>query len=163
MANTRRYCLDTNVFIEGWNKYYSMDLSPGYWDILDTLAKENRLFAPIDVKHEIIKVDDNLTAWIKPRPYLFKEITDEVQAFLRQIMADHQRLVDSTKQRSEADPWVIAFAMAEKAVVVTKETPAGANSRRIKIPDVCNAYKIKWIDDFQLARELGIHFDAQLK
>jgi hypothetical protein len=162
MANARRYCLDTNVFIEGWNKYYSMDLCPGYWAILDTLAQDGRVFAPIEVKREILQLDDGLAAWIKPRPYLFKDITIEVQNHLREVMTSYQRLVDSTRKRSVADPWVIAFAIAEEAVVVTKEMPAGPNSRRIKIPDVCIELNIPWIDDFQFAREIGLRFDAQM-
>jgi len=162
VAEERRYCLDTNVFIEGWNKYYSMDLCPTYWTILDQLAQQDRVFAPIEVKREITQHDDGLAGWIKTRPYLFKEITIEVQEYLREIMAKYNRLVDSTRQRSIADPWVIAHAMAEKAIVVTKEMPAGPNSRRVKIPDVCSALNFPWIDDFQLAREIGIQFSAHL-
>jgi hypothetical protein len=77
-------------------------------------------------------------------------------------MASHGRLVDSIKQRSIADPWVIAFAIAEDAIVVTKETPSGENSRRIKIPDVCNALNLPWMNDFEFAREVGIRFIARL-
>ncbi len=100
--------------------------------------------------------------WIKDKPYLFKEITIEVQEHLRRIMANHGRLVDSIKQRSIADPWVIAFAITENAVVVTKQTPAGSISRRIKIPDVCIALNIPWINDFEFAKEVGIRFTVQL-
>lgn len=162
MAEDRRYCLDANVFIEGWNKYYSMDLCPTYWEILDQLAQQDRVFAPIEVKREIRQHDDALAKWINARPYVFREITIEVQEYLRQIMRGYNRLVDSTRQRSIADPWVIAHAMAEKAIVVTKEMPAGPSSRRVKIPDVCSALNVPWIDDFQFAREIGIHFEAQL-
>ena len=161
MPEERRYCLDTNVFIEG-NKYYSMDLCPTYWEILDQLAQRDRLFATIEVKKEIAQHDDVLAEWIKPRPYLFKDVTTEVQKYLRQIMAHYSRLVDSTRKRSIADPWVIAHAMAERAIVVTKEMPAGLNARRIKIPDVCTALNIPWIDDFRFAREIGIRFEARL-
>lgn len=163
MAELKRYCLDTNVFIEGWNKYYSLELCPGYWNILDNLAQEDRVFSPVEVKREILKLDDGLSDWIKSRPYLFKDITLDVQKHLRQIMASHGRLVDSIRQRSIADPWVIAFAMTEGAVVVTKEMPVGPNSRRIKIPDVCHALNIPWMNDFEFAYEIGIRFDAQLK
>ena len=162
MAEIGRYCLDANVFIEGWNKYYSMQLCSSYWVILDKLAQDGRVFAPIEVKREILQHDDGLAAWIKPRPYLFKDITLEVQNHLRQIMASYHRLVDNTRQRSIADPWVIAFAIAEEAIVVTKEMPAGLGSRRIKIPDVCYALNVPWMDDFQFAREIGMSFEARL-
>ena len=158
----RRYCLDANVFIQGWNDYYSMDLCPEYWGILDRLAQENKIFAPIEVRKEIEKTDDNLAKWVKARPYFFRDITIEVQENLRKIMAAHSRLVDSIKQRSVADPWVIAFAMAENAVVVTKESPSASQTKRIKIPDVCRALNVPFMNDFEFAREAGIRFVARL-
>ena len=30
----KKYCLDTGIFIEPWNKYYSPQFTKGYWDIL---------------------------------------------------------------------------------------------------------------------------------
>lgn len=162
MTDTNNYCLDSNIFIEGWNKYYSMDISTGYWEILDKFAKEGRVFSPVEVRREILEIDDGLANWVKSRPYFFHDITTEVQEKLREIMGKYPRLVDSTRQRSIADPWVIAFAIVENAIVVTKETPVGIRSRRIKIPDVCNELGVQWIDDFQFARELGIHFNAEV-
>lgn len=61
----KKYCLDTNVFVEAWNRYYSMDLCPKYWSILDELAQEGKIFSPIEVKREIEKIDDGLSQWIK--------------------------------------------------------------------------------------------------
>jgi len=158
----KRYCLDTGVFIEGWNRYYSMELCPEYWAILDDLAKKDIIFAPIEVKREINKTDDELSKWINERPYFFQDINVPVQMNLRQIMASHGRLVDSIKQRSIADPWVIALAMAENAIVVTKETPSGLDTRRIKIPDVCMALGVQWMNDFRFAKEVGIRFAAKI-
>ncbi|OGV70395.1 MAG: hypothetical protein A2283_18970 [Lentisphaerae bacterium RIFOXYA12_FULL_48_11] len=159
----KKYCLDSGVFIEGWNRYYSMDLCPEYWDILNTLALKGQVFSPVEVKREIDKTDDGLKEWVKHRSHFFKEITTPVQERLRKIMASHGRLVDSIKQRSVADPWVIAFAMAEGAIVVTKESPSGTSTKRIKIPDVCEALKVPWMNDFQFAREVGIRFAAKLE
>ncbi|NLW46305.1 MAG: DUF4411 family protein [Firmicutes bacterium] len=159
---SKKYCLDSGVFIEGWNRYYSMDLCPEYWDVLDDLAKKNIIFAPIEVKREINKTEDDLSKWINERPYFFKDINIPVQNYLRDIMASHGRLVDSIKQRSIADPWVIAFAIAENAIVVTKEYPSGLDTRRIKIPDVCIALNVPWMSDFEFAKEVGIKFSASL-
>lgn len=158
----KKYCLDTNVFIEAWNKYYSMKLSPGYWDVLDDLAQKGIIFCTQEVKYEIEKVDDKLTQWIKTRNHFFKEITENVQSCLRNVL-QFERLVDSSKTRSVADPWVIAHAMAENAVVVTKEEPTPLLTKRIKIPDVCKELKVKCINDFQFLNEIGIQFDPSLK
>jgi predicted nucleic acid-binding protein len=156
------YCLDTNVFIEGWNKYYSMALCPSYWEIIDELGEQGRVFSPIEVRREILQHDDGLADWIRNRSHLFRDISDNVQTTLREIMRDFPRLVDNTRQRSIADPWVIAHAITENATVVTKEIPSPVVSRRIKIPDVCNSLGVPWIDDFRFAEELGIHFQAQI-
>lgn len=163
MTSDKKYCLDANIFIEGWNKYYSMELIPSYWEILDNLAQDGIVFSPVEVKREIIQHDDGLSDWIKTRPYIFRDITNPMQEKIREIMAKYPRLVDSTRQRSIADPWVIANAIIEDAIVVTKETPVGSSSRRIKIPDVCNELGVPWIDDFQFAKEIGIRFTAIIK
>jgi predicted nucleic acid-binding protein len=154
------YCLDTNVFIEAWNKYYPKDFFGDYWRKLDELAQAGEIFATEEVKREINKIDDTLTKWLSERDYFFRKIDDRVQNCIHRIFADskHQRLVDSTKQRSIADPWVIAHAMAEDAVVVTKELFETNNTKRIKIPNVCKALGIEWIDDFEMIRRIGMKF-----
>ena len=157
--SAERYCLDTSALIQPWNTYYSMDLCPEYWDVLDGLAREGVVFCTQDVRREIEKQDDTLFAWVKERPFLFREVTAEVQTNLRSILESHRELVDTKKDRSMADPWVVAHAMAEAATVVTKE---GLAPRRIKIPDVCRALGVRCIDDFQFLRELGVKFSARL-
>lgn len=157
----RRYCLDTNVFISCWRDYYSMDLCPSFWDVLDELVAEGRVFAPLEVRREIEKKYDPLYEWAKDRNQYFMDVTLAVQMALREVMSSHDRLVDSTKQRSIADPWVIAYAKAEAAVVVTKEALSDKPTKRIKIPDVCNAMGIPWMSDFQFFREVGVRFEAR--
>ena len=38
--------------------------------------------------------------------------------------------------------------------------PAGPGAKAPKIPDACNHFRIRRLNDFQLARELGIRFSA---
>lgn len=158
-----KYCLDTNVFIEAWNNYYAMDFFPDYWERIDSLAQEGTVFATIEVKKEIEKISDALKSWISSRDYLFKPIDDKVQECLSEVFKDerHHRLVDSITGRSIADPWVIAHAMAEGAIVVTKEPYAPPNTPRIRIPNVCDALGIEWINDYDLIRRLGLNFSIE--
>lgn len=149
------YCLDTNALVEPWNKYYSIAKAPDYWSIIDRLAHEGTVFCPEEVQREIERVDDDLKKWVRARPYMFRSIDREVQLKIREILMRFPRLVDTIKDRSMADPWVIAHAMAEGAVVVTKE---GTAPRKIKIPDVCDAFSVRWIDDYKFVSELGIQF-----
>lgn len=163
----KKYCLDTNCFIEAWNKYYSPQFCSSYWDVLGELADKDIIFITEKVKEEIEKKDDKLSEWLKTHKAIVKKITNEVQVGLKEVFLsnpDHQRLVDNTRNRSQADPWVIAHAMAENAVVVTKEARVDTTSSdKIKIPNVCENLKIEWIDDFQLIKEIDIHFECRIK
>lgn len=158
----QKYCLDTNFFIEAWNKYYSPEFCFGYWEIIEKLGREDIVFVPEMVKTEIDKYDDNLKKWFHDKSFLIKEINTSVQDCLKKIYAadkNHQRLVDSTKGRSAADPWVIAHAFSEGATVVTKEfKESNPDTARIKIPNVCENMGIKCIDDFEFIKELKITF-----
>lgn len=40
MAN--KYCLDANVLIEAWRKYYNPKFCPDYWKILIELGSKTR-------------------------------------------------------------------------------------------------------------------------
>ena len=157
------YCLDTSAFMQAWNSYYSPALAETYWTQLDQLAKDGLIFCPIEVKREIQVKDDGLKGWIKDRDFFFRDITLEIQQHLRDIMAKFPRLVDSTKQRSVADPWVIAYAIHYRATVVTNEIGSGLGTNRIKIPDVCKEFNVPCINEFEFVKAVGIRFNASIK
>lgn len=167
-VNNIKYCLDANVLIQAWQKYYSPDICPEYWEILNNLGKDDKLFIPALVHEEIARTEDDLSSWLKSSSIPVREITENVTKCINSIYAanpNHKYLVDNVKGRSLADPWVIAHAIDEKAIVVTKEEKITALNRKknkIKIPDVCENMKIKWMNDFQLIRELGIRFSCQI-
>ena len=75
----------------------------------------------------------------------------------------HKFLVDNTKARSLADPWVIAHALAKNATVVTKEVKVTAvSSKKIKIPNVCENMNVRCINDFKMIDELNISFRCEI-
>ena len=167
-VNNVKYCIDANVLIQAWQKYYSPDICPEYWELLDNFGKDDKLFIPALVHEEITRSEDDLATWLKSSNIPVREITENVTKCLNGIYAanpDHKYLVDNVKGRSLADPWVIAHAIDENAIVVTKEekiTAINKKKNKIKIPDVCDNMKIKWINDFQLIRELGIRFSCHI-
>jgi predicted nucleic acid-binding protein len=163
----QKYCLDANVLIQAWQKYYSPKFCPDYWTLLNEFGRNDRIFLPQNVFEEIIKTEDDLAEWIKQSKIPIYEVDGEVAECLRKVYAKnpiHQYLVDNTKQRSLADPWIIAHASKENACVVTKEEKVTTpNTTRIKIPNVCENMGIRWINDFQLVEELNIQFSCSLK
>jgi len=158
------YCLDSNVLIQAWQKYYSPKYCPSYWDVLNELGSEDRIFIPSMVYDEIVKTDDDLSVWLKGSNIKVKPITADVTQILKSIYAadpNHKHLVDSKKGRSLADPWVIAHAIKEGAIVVTKEEKVTAlNSTKIKIPNVCDNMGVNWINDYSMVEQLGLKFSC---
>ena len=158
----QKYCLDANVLIQAWQKYYSPKICPNYWDILNHLGQNNKIFLPQMVYEEITRTDDDLAKWLKSSSIPEIKIDEQVANCLKSIYAanpSHIQLVDNTKQRSLADPWVIAHAMNEGAVIVTKEEKVTAlNSTKVKIPNVCENMGIRYINDFEFIEEIGLRF-----
>lgn len=165
-AQANKYCLDANVLIQAWQKYYNPKFCPSYWEILSELGEKDKVFLPELVYEEIVRTEDDLSKWLKDSKIPVNRISQPVTACLKRIYSAnpiHKNLVDNTKARSLADPWVIAHALHENAIVVTKEEKVTAlNSNRIKIPNVCDNMGIQWINDFQLVDELGIKFQCSL-
>ena len=166
------YCLDANVLIQAWQKYYSPFLCPDYWDVINELGKEGRIFIPEEVKNEIVvtddkeKSEDDLSKWLKRSTIpIIKttETTIKCWQTILQFNPLHKLLVDNVKGRSLADPWVISHALDKKATVVTKESPiTSMNAKRpITIPNVCDNMGIRWIDDFTFVKELGLKFSCK--
>ncbi|HOZ68398.1 MAG TPA: DUF4411 family protein [Chitinophagaceae bacterium] len=165
IPNTK-YCLDANVLIKAWREYYSPKFCPDYWKVLNSLGEQDKIFLPHLVYEEIVRTEDDLTEWLKTSNLPIREITGNVTNCLQQIYAKdplHKFLVDNTKQRSIADPWVIAHAMNENCCVVTRENKETSTTKRIKIPNVCDNMGVKWINDFGLIEELNIRFACKIE
>jgi len=164
MAN--KYCLDANLLIQAWQKYYNPKFCPDYWNILNELGKQDRIFIPELVYEEIIRTEDDLSKWLKASEIPIKKISEPVTICLQSIYSSdpiHKILVDNTKARSLADPRVIAHSIHENATVVTKEEKVTAlNTNKIKIPNVCDNLGVRWINDFQFIDELNIKFHCSL-
>ena len=62
---SRRYCLDANVLIQAWRKYYSPTFCPDYWSVLNDLGNIGKIFLPEQVFEEIVRTDDDLAGWVK--------------------------------------------------------------------------------------------------
>lgn len=118
------------------------------------LVAEGCLTATEEVLVELGKKDDDVYDWAKARREMFIPIDQPTQVALAAILERFERLVNTQRNRSTADPWVIALAQVEGCTVVTGESPSGSPSRP-KIPDVCRALDIRCISLLQMIRENG--------
>jgi len=146
-----KYSIDTSALIEGWYRRFPPDIVPGFWDSLDELIQNGNLKATEEVLVELEKKHDVIHNWVKERENLFILIDEEIQFVVREILSNHKTLIDSRRNRSSADPFVIALAKINSSIVITEELPTQSNNRP-HIPDVCDALNIEYINLIDLSR-----------
>lgn len=143
MPGPVRYSIDSSSLIHGWRRVYRPRNFGFVWDRLDALALDGRLKVSVEVWNELAKKDDELHAWCKERKeHIVEELDPLCLGHVTRIMAKYPRLVDTVKNRSGGDPFVIALAASSTPgmTVVTEEQPG-----RVKIPDVCAAEGIPYL------------------
>jgi hypothetical protein len=153
-----KYSIDTSAILDGWRRYYPRDVFPVVWMRLEGLIEEGDLQASHEVLIELEKRDDEVHAWAKDRKEgMFVQIDDEQQVCVASILKDHEKLVDTRRNRSAADPFVIALAEVTGCAVVTGEKGTGSLDRP-NIPDVCKVRGVRCLGLLELFREQGWRF-----
>ena len=153
------YSIDTSAILDGWTRYYPPDIFPGIWDKVDNLINSNCLIASVEVFIELEKKDDEVFNWAKERRHMFHPIDRQVQINVSRILSTHERLVDTRKNRSAADPFVIGLAQIYDGIVVTGEYPTN-NIEKPNIPDVCISLGIPYISFLEMIRKEGWTFEG---
>lgn len=123
---------------------------------MDELIRRGALIATEEVLHELERKDDEVYEWARQRD-MFVDTNEAIQLAATGILRNHPKLIDQRKNRSGADPFVIALAQVEGCAVVTAEKPT-TSSKRPNIPDVCDALGIQWLTILQLFRAQGWSF-----
>lgn len=153
-----KYSIDTSAILDGWRRYYPPDVFPAVWRGFDDLIKQGHLRASEEVLVELKKRDDEVYEWAKKRKaQMFVPIDVSTQERVIVILDHHEKLVDTRRNRSAADPFVIALAMVEGCKVVTGEK-ATNSADRPNIPDVCGALGVPCIELLELFRLEGWKF-----
>lgn len=158
------YLLDANTFIEAKNRYYSMTICPGYWQWL--LQSNTQCgVASIDfIKKELTNGNDELAEWAKENSQLFVANDDEAtQLAFGDVVAYVMSLTDMKNGSHEeflrgADPWLIAKAITTGAVIVTHEKLDKKIKKKILIPNICEHFKVSYINTFELLNDLEARF-----
>lgn len=147
-----RYSIDTSAILDGWTRHYPPDIFPALWGKFEALINDGVLRATEEVFFELERKDDGVFNWVKNRPQMFIPINEEIQVAVNNIMTSYEGLVDERRNRSIADPFVIALAQIHSCKVVTGEIFSN-NLSRPRIPNVCRDLDIPSINFLQLVRE----------
>lgn len=164
------FLIDSNALITPYKSYYPFDFAPSFWSqIRDNIEAGNIALLDV-VKDEIEKGDDALSLWSKElsvarlidrrQPQIISHYSNILNYIQTSGFYSSYALAEWSNV-NEADPWLIATAKETGYILVTFETSAGAlskktPSKRCKIPDICNAFQVKYDNLFSMMRILSI-------
>jgi hypothetical protein len=161
--------MDSDVFISAKNKYYAFDICPGFWESLIHLYNAGNVRSLDRVRSELLagRKTEDLVLWVQndlPPDFFFSTDGEDVISAYADIMLWVQRnpqYFDQAKAKfaTEADGWLVAYAMAHGSIVVTNEQPRPDSRNRILLPDVCDQFNVIHKDTFFMLKELGIRFN----
>ena len=158
--------LDANVFIQAKNFYYGFDIVPSFWKWLDEQHKQGKIATIKPIYEELTKGNDELAQWAKKRKDSgwFIDVDDEpTQKAFANIAnwAQNSNFKESAiiEFLDVADSLLVAKAISNGCTIVSHEKAYNPKiKRKIKIPNVCQHFGIKYIDTFDLLRQLGAKF-----
>lgn len=144
------YCLDTSVLINGWNRHYPISI-PHFAPIWDAIANDIRAGGSLvswEVWKEVKKQDDELLTWLSD----VKDLIERPRsAEIKELQSVMRRFPNFAAERGSAlnaaDPWVVAMALANDAIVVTYEEATAARPKATRppmMPHACDEMRVKW-------------------
>lgn len=148
------FSLDTSGLLDAWVRHYPPDVFPTIWSRMDAAARNGEIFAIDEVILELKRKHDGIHDWLQQRQTIIVPIDSAIQSEVTSIMRNYPRLVDTKRNRSGCDPWVIALAQTQSLTVVTGEKASGSLMKP-KIPDVCKDLGVPCIEIIDFFRKQG--------
>ena len=140
-----KYCFDASAFIE-MEKTYPVEIFATLWEKVEDCIIAGCIEAPGEVLKELSVKDDNIHKFVKKhKEKIIVKNNNELMTKSAEIVANYPKLIDVLSTKPQADPFVIALAKINERKVVTMEKPA-YNIKNPKIPDVCKAENVAYID-----------------
>lgn len=160
--------MDADVFISAKNQYYAFDLCPGFWESILHHGSTGNVRSIDRVRNELLagRKTEDLVLWVKndlPPAFFLDTNGEDVTSAYAEVMLwvqRHPQYFDRAKAKfaTEADGWLVAYAMSHGATVVTNEQPRPESRNRVLLPDVCTQFGVAYRDTFLMLRDLAIRF-----
>ncbi|WP_339868693.1 DUF4411 family protein [Pseudohongiella nitratireducens] len=149
-----KYVIDT-CSLTKMRHTYPKDVFPAAWELLTDLAQTGVLISVEDVLEELSLFDDQILQWANKQGHMFFPLSQNIQVRAVEILSSHAGILDLKKNKSSADPFVIAAAIENSCSVVTEEKTSNSPIR-YKIPDVCGDYGVDCIPIIDMFRREGL-------
>lgn len=163
----RAYLVDSNFFIQADQSFYPIDVVSSFWDKVGELAAAGKLISIDKVKSEIYGINNELKAWCRANlpDDFFKDSSVSLQEYREIViwadsMSHHYKpsAIQEFLAAGLADSWLVAYARKEGLPIVTYEKSQPERKNRIKIPEPCTHFGIRYMDTIGMLRELGERF-----
>lgn len=160
----KKYLLDSNILIQAHRMHYPFDVVPNFWNKLIDLSNKDLILSIDKVKKEICdnSTPDHLSSWCSTELghnfFMDTSSSIDVYAEIAVWTQSHPNFMQSAKdeflETDLADPWLIAYAKKHDCIIVTHEVSQPQRRNRVKIPEPCLDFKVKFISPIQMFREL---------
>lgn len=163
-----KYLLDSNVFIQAHRMYYPFDVVPSFWNKILELSNNGLIISIDKVKKELCETSnrDQLSDWCENDliSSFFADSTSCVDIYAQLAIWAHssthflQSAKDEFLATDLADPWLIAYAKKHDLTIVTHEISQPQRRNKIKIPEPCIHFGVKYLTPIEMFREIGENF-----
>ena len=161
--------LDTNILIYASKVTNPLDIHPTYWAKMKEILDRDDVFSIDKVKDEIYYYEDDLLNWCK------ENIDSSFWKKTLYALSEYAELQNWVQTRSYKDPALIEFADVKNAdpfilahslnairknqnITIVIEVSNPDSKKRVKLPDVCINFGIRFINNNEFFREIGITF-----
>jgi hypothetical protein len=149
-----KYSIDSCTLIVARRDIFPVDIVPAFWDKLNEAITAGDIRATELVADELEAKEgdeDELYRWTQDQQGLYVPIDEPIQKEVKSILKRHPGLVNIKKNKSGADPFVVALARINGCAVVTQEVKSGPGGAP-KIPNVCADLDVECINLLTLCR-----------
>lgn len=163
------YLLDSNIYINFYDRYYRKDFFPTFWSNFKNVLNESVVIPKIVVSENY--QDTWFKDWLKDHyTKSFIEHTSYAKEWVSVIHhIDNSPYYKDAALTSEkgwandkiADPWLVAIAKAMNYTIVTDEVKnvnlnSDNPSKSVKIPDICEELGVRCISMNEFFKEIGL-------
>lgn len=163
------FVVDSNFFIQAHRATYPLDIALGFWNKVKQLANDGRIVSIDKIKKELFNKNDELENWCKehlPNDF-FKNSSEAIVEYARvstwAMSASSHYLPNAINEfldSKEADAFLIAYALVDcqNRIIVTQEVSQPERKNKIKIPEPCNYFNVRYVNTIEMFRLLGETF-----
>lgn len=163
------YIADSNFFIQAHRVSYPLDIAFSFWNKVKQLADSEKIISIDKVKAELFDKNDALEEWcsVNLPVAFFKDTSTEMAAYSQVInwavsKSDHYlpNAINEFLDSNETDAFIVAYALADSnnRIVVTQEISEPYRKNKVKIPEVCHALNVQYVNMMDMFRQLGETF-----